>query len=176
MRAGAAAHGAIPRPARTYRQCPHDGVRAHARHAGHRARRECGWTSCKTAHRPAGAPGVQAGLTCLSHDIRTPLAGAQGYLQLVEDEADPAEGALLERRRPSAGRRAGAAGRPVLVRPGARSVVRGGVRAGASGRRAGRRAGGLYPQFRERGWSRACCWTTRRSCRPMPSARASSAT
>ena len=32
----------------------------------------------------------QAGLTCLSHDIRTPLAGAQGYLQLVEDEADPA--------------------------------------------------------------------------------------
>lgn len=30
----------------------------------------------------------QAGLTCLSHDIRTPLAGAQGYLQLVEDEAD----------------------------------------------------------------------------------------
>lgn len=33
----------------------------------------------------------QAGLTCLSHDIRTPLAGAQGYLQLVEGEPDPAE-------------------------------------------------------------------------------------
>lgn len=31
----------------------------------------------------------QAGLTCLSHDIRTPLAGAQGYLQLVEGEPDP---------------------------------------------------------------------------------------
>ena len=33
----------------------------------------------------------QAGLTCLSHDIRTPLAGAQGYLQLVEGENDPGE-------------------------------------------------------------------------------------
>ena len=33
----------------------------------------------------------QAGLTCLSHDIRTPLAGAQGYLQLVDGEGDPAE-------------------------------------------------------------------------------------
>ena len=32
----------------------------------------------------------RAGLTCLSHDIRTPLAGAQGYLQLAEGEADPA--------------------------------------------------------------------------------------
>ncbi len=32
----------------------------------------------------------QVGLVCLSHDIRTPLAGAQGYLQLIESEPDPA--------------------------------------------------------------------------------------
>lgn len=38
-----------------------------------------------------GRQAFQTGLTCLSHDIRTPLAGAQGYLQLVEGEEDPAE-------------------------------------------------------------------------------------
>lgn len=31
---------------------------------------------------------VQATLTALSHDIRTPLAGAQGYLQLLDEEDD----------------------------------------------------------------------------------------
>ena len=31
----------------------------------------------------------QEGLTGLSHDIRTPLAGAMGYLQLAADEPDP---------------------------------------------------------------------------------------
>lgn len=38
-----------------------------------------------------GRQAFQTGLTCLSHDIRTPLAGAQGYLQLVDGEEDPAE-------------------------------------------------------------------------------------
>ena len=38
-----------------------------------------------------GRQAFQTGLACLSHDIRTPLAGAQGYLQLVEGEEDPAE-------------------------------------------------------------------------------------
>ena len=33
----------------------------------------------------------QRDLAALSHDIRTPLAGAQGYLQLHERSADPAE-------------------------------------------------------------------------------------
>lgn len=33
----------------------------------------------------------QEDLASLSHDIRTPLAGAQGYLQLAERAADPAE-------------------------------------------------------------------------------------
>ena len=32
---------------------------------------------------------MRRGLTYLSHDIRTPLAGAKGYAQLLEDEADP---------------------------------------------------------------------------------------
>lgn len=32
-----------------------------------------------------------AGLSGLSHDIRTPLAGARGYLQLARGEADPVE-------------------------------------------------------------------------------------
>lgn len=34
---------------------------------------------------------VQKGLTYLSHDIRTPLAGAKGYAQLLESETDPVE-------------------------------------------------------------------------------------
>ncbi|MEG0374728.1 MAG: HAMP domain-containing sensor histidine kinase [Raoultibacter sp.] len=34
---------------------------------------------------------VQKGLTYLSHDIRTPLAGAKGYAQLLEGEANSAE-------------------------------------------------------------------------------------
>lgn len=34
---------------------------------------------------------LQAGLVHLSHDIRTPLAGAQGYIQLMDDEANQAE-------------------------------------------------------------------------------------
>lgn len=38
-----------------------------------------------------GRQAFRTGLTCLSHDIRTPLAGAQGYLQLVDGEEDPAE-------------------------------------------------------------------------------------
>ena len=37
----------------------------------------------------------QRDLSALSHDIRTPLTGAKGYLQLAADEADPE----LERRR-----------------------------------------------------------------------------
>ncbi|MFR3451397.1 MAG: sensor histidine kinase [Collinsella sp.] len=37
----------------------------------------------------------QRDLSALSHDIRTPLTGAKGYLQLAADEADPA----LKRRR-----------------------------------------------------------------------------
>ena len=72
----------------------------------------------------------QAGLTCLSHDIRTPLAGAQGYLQLVEDEADPA---AKERYLSAAAHRLD----DEPVRP---ADVLGDVLAG------------LYPQFRERGW------------------------
>ena len=95
----------------------------------------------------------QAGLTCLSHDIRTPLAGAQGYLQLVEDEADPA---AKERYLSAAAHRLDDV-RVLLddlfsfaqvhdpsfevayepVRP---ADVLGDVLAG------------LYPQFRERGW------------------------
>lgn len=38
-----------------------------------------------------GRQTFQAGLASLSHDVRTPLAGAQGYLQLVDGEEDPAE-------------------------------------------------------------------------------------
>ena len=71
----------------------------------------------------------RAGLTCLSHDIRTPLAGAQGYLQLAEGEADLA---AKERYLGSAGHRLDDV-RELLVRAGAGSVVRGGVRAGATG-------------------------------------------
>ena len=33
---------------------------------------------------------VRKGLTYLSHDIRTPLAGAKGYAQLLTEETDPA--------------------------------------------------------------------------------------
>ena len=40
----------------------------------------------------------QRDLSALSHDIRTPLTGAKGYLQLAADEADPE----LERRRTDA--------------------------------------------------------------------------
>ena len=119
----------------------------------------------------------QAGLTCLSHDIRTPLAGAQGYLQLVEDEADPA---AKERYLSAAAHRLDDV-RVLLddlfsfaqvhdpsfevayecVRPTCwETCWPGCTRSSASG------AG-----------SRACCWTTRRSCRPMPRrSRASSAT
>ncbi|MDU2448181.1 MAG: HAMP domain-containing sensor histidine kinase [Eggerthella sp.] len=95
----------------------------------------------------------RAGLTCLSHDIRTPLAGAQGYLQLAEGEADLA---AKERYLGSAGHRLDDV-RELLddlfsfaqvqdpsfevacepVRP---ADVLGDVLAG------------LYPQFCERGW------------------------
>ena len=30
-------------------------------------------------------------MACISHDIRTPLAGAMGYLQLLEEEPDRRE-------------------------------------------------------------------------------------
>ena len=39
---------------------------------------------------------LRRGLTCLSHDIRTPLAGAQGYVQLLADEKDERERARYQ--------------------------------------------------------------------------------
>ena len=98
----------------------------------------------------------QAGLTCLSHDIRTPLAGAQGYLQLVEDEADPA---AKERYLSAAAHRLDDV-RVLLDDLFSFAQVH-------------------DPSFEVAygAGSRACCWTTRRSCRPMPRrSRASSAT
>ena len=40
------------------------------------------------------------GLSALSHDVRTPLTGARGYLQLAREETDPGT-----KRRPARGRR-----------------------------------------------------------------------
>ena len=51
------------------------------------------WTRCATSasSSASGQEAFQRDLAALSHDIRTPLAGAQGYLQLHERSADPAE-------------------------------------------------------------------------------------
>lgn len=95
----------------------------------------------------------QAGLTCLSHDIRTPLAGAQGYLQLAEDEPDPA---TKERYLGAAAHRLGDV-RILLddlfafaqVHDPSFAVACEPVRAADV---AGDVLASLYPQFRERGW------------------------
>ncbi len=95
----------------------------------------------------------QAGLTCLSHDIRTPLAGAQGYLQLAEDEPDPA---TKERYLGAAAHRLGDV-RVLLddlfafaqVHDPSFAVACEPVRAADV---AGDVLASLYPQFRERGW------------------------
>ena len=44
----------------------------------------------RARQRAAAEEEFQQGLASLSHDIRTPLAGAKGYLQLAEAEPDEA--------------------------------------------------------------------------------------
>ncbi|HIS40551.1 MAG TPA: HAMP domain-containing histidine kinase [Candidatus Aphodovivens avistercoris] len=95
----------------------------------------------------------QRDLAALSHDIRTPLAGAQGYLQLHERSADPAERARCLREassRLSAMReltdrlfdyaKAADADSPLSCEPVEVLPALAEVLAGA------------YPQFAERGW------------------------
>ena len=95
----------------------------------------------------------QRDLAALSHDIRTPLAGAQGYLQLYERSTDPAERERCLREaasRLSAMReltdrlfdyaKAADADSPLACEPVEVLPVLAEVLAGA------------YPQFAERGW------------------------
>lgn len=98
----------------------------------------------------------QRDLAALSHDIRTPLAGAQGYLQLHERSADPAERERCLREassRLSAMReltdrlfdyaKAADSDSPLVCGPVEALPVLAEVLAGA------------YPQFAERGWEPA---------------------
>lgn len=98
----------------------------------------------------------QRDLAALSHDIRTPLAGAQGYLQLYERSADPAERERFLREaasRLSAMReltdklfdyaKAADSDAPLMCEPVEVLPVLAEVLAGA------------YPQFAERGWEPA---------------------
>ena len=58
------------------------------------------------------------GLSALSHDVRTPLTGARGYLQLAREEADPArkdEGRAARGSRRASGCDVWAFGRALLV-------------------------------------------------------------
>lgn len=95
----------------------------------------------------------QVGLTCLSHDIRTPLAGAQGYLQLVESEPDPAAKAryldAVARRLDDVRQLLDDLFAFAQVQDPSFAVACEPVRAADV---LGDVLAGLYPQFRERGW------------------------
>ncbi|MFR4804323.1 MAG: hypothetical protein ACLT98_14000 [Eggerthellaceae bacterium] len=97
---------------------------AFTQRAGHRARRgaELDELQNERIASQQARQAFQAGSYCRTTSARrwpgrrAPAAGGGRGRSAAKGAA--------ERRRPSAGRRAGAAGRPVLVRPGARSVVR----------------------------------------------------
>ncbi|WP_417143858.1 sensor histidine kinase [Raoultibacter massiliensis] len=97
---------------------------------------------------------MRRGLTYLSHDIRTPLAGAKGYAQLLEAETDPA----AQRRYLTAiGRRIDDASKLLdqlfayaQVQDPDYRLERGPVEANAV---LAETLLALYPQFQEKGWT-----------------------
>lgn len=97
---------------------------------------------------------MQRGLTYLSHDIRTPLAGAKGYAQLLEDEADPAMQRhfleAVERRIDDASKLLDQLFAYAQVQDPDYRVEREAVDANAV---LAESLALLYPQFQERGWT-----------------------
>lgn len=97
---------------------------------------------------------MRQGLTYLSHDIRTPLTGAKGYAQLLEDEGDPAVGKryleAIERRIDDASKLLDQLFAYAQVQDPDYRIERAPVDANAA---LAETLAALYPQFQEKGWA-----------------------